>query len=264
MIVHSYYEEDPRVRREAEALVARGRPVDVIALRLPGEAATARSTASGSGGSTSSAIRAPACGSTCASTLSSWSGPAGPRCGPIAADATRVVQVHSLPDFLVFAALPLKLAGAPVILDLHEAMPEFFRTRFPNVRSPLVHRALLLQERLSIAFADRVLSVNELMADRLLGLGIDPAKLTIVPNSPNLELFDAARIRAGHSEPTARCGSSTPGRSPRPTSSRSRSTRVGRLAADRPDSTSVSTSTVAATARPSCATRAAASGSANG
>ena len=30
------------------------------------------------------------------------------------------------------------------------------------------------------------------MADRLLGLGVDPDKLTIVPNSPNLELFDAA------------------------------------------------------------------------
>ena len=35
MLVHSYYDEDPRVRREAEALVARGRPVDVIGLRRP-------------------------------------------------------------------------------------------------------------------------------------------------------------------------------------------------------------------------------------
>ena len=33
MLTHSYYEEDPRVRREAEALVASGRPVDVYALR---------------------------------------------------------------------------------------------------------------------------------------------------------------------------------------------------------------------------------------
>ena len=39
MIVHSYYDEDPRVRREAEALVARGRPVDVIGLRQPDDAA---------------------------------------------------------------------------------------------------------------------------------------------------------------------------------------------------------------------------------
>ena len=35
MITHSYYEEDPRVRREAEAVAASGRPVDVLALRRP-------------------------------------------------------------------------------------------------------------------------------------------------------------------------------------------------------------------------------------
>ena len=35
MVTHSYYEEDPRVRREAEALVAAGRQVDVFALRRP-------------------------------------------------------------------------------------------------------------------------------------------------------------------------------------------------------------------------------------
>ncbi len=192
MIVHSYYEEDPRVRREAEGLVARGRPVDVIALRLPGDPANGILNGvrirrlgvqrhQGAGlwvylrEYLSFLVRA------------GWAATTAYR-----SRRYRVIQVHSLPDFLVFAALPVKLAGAKVILDLHEAMPEFFRTRFPTVRNPLVHRALLFQERLSIAFADRVFSVNELMADRLLGLGVDPDKLTIVPNAPNLELFDAA------------------------------------------------------------------------
>ena len=190
MIVHSYYEEDPRVRREAEALVARGRPVDVIALRRPEDGRDGvlngvrilRLDVQRHQGAglwlylreyLNFLVRA------------GWT-------------ATRmyrrrgyaVVQVASLPDFLVFAALPIKLVGVPVILDLHEAMPEFFKTRFPAMRGPLVRRALLLQERLSIAFADRVLSVNELMAERLLRLGVPPGKLTIVPNSPNLDLFD--------------------------------------------------------------------------
>ena len=35
MLTHSYYEEDPRVRREAETLAAAGRPVVVYALRRP-------------------------------------------------------------------------------------------------------------------------------------------------------------------------------------------------------------------------------------
>src|SRR3972149_256487 len=68
------------------------------------------------------------------------------------------VQVHTLPDFLVFAALPRTLAGVPVLLDLHEAMPEFFRMRFPRASSPLAHRLLLVAERLSIASADAVRS----------------------------------------------------------------------------------------------------------
>src|SRR5207253_6511633 len=39
MLTHSYYEEDPRVRREAEALVAAGRPVEVFGLRRPDDPA---------------------------------------------------------------------------------------------------------------------------------------------------------------------------------------------------------------------------------
>jgi glycosyltransferase involved in cell wall biosynthesis len=190
MIVHSYFEEDPRVRREAEALVARGRPVDVIALRRPddgpdgilnGVRVTRLDIQRHQGAGLWTYLR-------------EYLGFL-VRAGWTLTRAFRrrryaVVQVHSLPDFLVFAALPAKLVGVPVILDLHEAMPEFFKTRFPSVRSPLVQRAMLLQERLSIAFADRVFSVNELMAERLLGLGVRPDKLTIVPNSPNLDLFD--------------------------------------------------------------------------
>ena len=192
MIVHSYYEEDPRVRREAEALVARGRDVDVFALRRPGDGP--EGTIGGvrlrridvqrhQGASLWIYLRE----YLTFLVRSSWA----------VARAHRrrqygVIQVHSLPDFLVFAALPLKLRRVPVILDLHEAMPEFFRTRFPRADWRIVHHALLLQERLSIAFADRVFAVNELMADRLLGLGIRADKVTIVPNSPNLDLFDPA------------------------------------------------------------------------
>jgi len=37
MVVHSYYEEDPRVRREAEGVRASGRAVDVFSLRREGD-----------------------------------------------------------------------------------------------------------------------------------------------------------------------------------------------------------------------------------
>ena len=87
-----------------------------------------------------------------------------------------LVQVHSLPDFLVFAALPLRLVGVPVLLDLHEAMPEFFRSRFPGASNPIVHRLLMLQERLSVAASTAVITVNPAMRDRLVRLGVPAEK----------------------------------------------------------------------------------------
>jgi len=192
MIVHAYYEEDPRVRREAESLVAAGRPVLVLSLKgpeLPVEEVLQgvhvrrldEQRHQGAGLGTylreyvSFVVR------------SGWAAVKLHR-----RHRFGLVQVHSLPDFLVFAALPLKLVGVPVVLDLHEAMPEFFVTRFPRAANPISHRLLLLQERLSMAFATHVVTVNEAFGDRLRKLGLRDDKLSIVINSPSLERFDAA------------------------------------------------------------------------
>ena len=118
-----------------------------------------------------------------------------------------LVQIHSLPDFLVFAALPLRLVGVPVLLDLHEAMPEFFVTRFPRSANPLSHRLLLLQERLSIAFATHVLTVNEAFGDRLLGLGCShPTSCRSSSTARRSNGSTRPPTRAAPSARTARCG----------------------------------------------------------
>ncbi len=192
MLVHSYYEEDPRVRREAESLVAAGHAVDVFGLRRPedppdGEVAGVRlhrvdvQRHQGAGIATYlfeylDFLARAAVALTRAHRRRRYG----------------MVQVHSLPDFLVFAALPLRLTGVPLILDLHEAMPEFFRARFPRASNPVVHRLLELQERASIAIASAVLTVNEALVDRLVGLGSPPGKVHLVRNSPSLERFDPA------------------------------------------------------------------------
>jgi glycosyltransferase involved in cell wall biosynthesis len=192
MIVHAYYEEDPRVRREAESLVAAGRPVLVLSLKRPelpaddvleGVHVRRLDEQRHQGAGLGTYLRE------YVSFLV--------RSGWAAVKLHRrhrfgLVQVHSLPDFLVFAALPLKLVGVPVVLDLHEAMPEFFVTRFPRAANPISHRLLLLQERLSMAFATHVITVNEAFGDRLRKLGLRDDKLSIVINSPSLERFDAA------------------------------------------------------------------------
>jgi glycosyltransferase involved in cell wall biosynthesis len=103
-----------------------------------------------------------------------------------------LVDVNSLPDFLVFAGLPVRLVGVPLLLDLHEAMPEFFESRFPRATSRVARAALALQERLSIRFASAVVTVNESLAGRLRAIGVPDGKVTVVLNSPSLRLFDVA------------------------------------------------------------------------
>ena len=41
-----------------------------------------------------------------------------------------LVHVHNVPDFLVFSAWLPKLAGAKIILDIHDILPEFFANKF--------------------------------------------------------------------------------------------------------------------------------------
>lgn len=190
MITHSYYDEDPRVRREAEALVAAGHEVDAFALRRPDDHPHA--VLRGVNIRRLDVQRHQ--GASLAVYLGEYLGFFA-RAAVAAARAHRrrhfaVVQVHTLPDFLVFATLPLKVAGVPVVLDLHEAMPEFFRGRFALAAKPPVMRLIELQELLSIDFADAVITVNRALGERLTRRGVPAAKITVVHNSPSADLFD--------------------------------------------------------------------------
>jgi glycosyltransferase involved in cell wall biosynthesis len=190
MVAHAYYDEDPRVRREAEALVAAGWEVDALALRRPGDGE--RDELGG--------VRVRRLD------VRRHQGAPVPvylweyldflvRSAVALTVAHRrqryaLVQVHTIPDFLVFAALPLRWAGVPVVLDFHEAMPEFFGSRFPRASNPLTRRLLTVQETASAATADAIIAVNEAVAERLAHRGVPPAKITVVRNSPSPALFD--------------------------------------------------------------------------
>lgn len=191
MLVHSYYEEDPRVRREAEAVVASGREVDVFALRREG--AERHGTLDGVRIHRLDVQRHQGAGiGTYLLEYAEFLVRA--MVALVRAHRRRryaLVQVHTIPDVLVFAALPLRLVGVPVIIDLHEAMPEFFRMRFPRASNPIVHAMLVAQERLSIAFSSAAITVNDALGDRLVALGVRREKVTIVLNSPRLARFDA-------------------------------------------------------------------------
>jgi glycosyltransferase involved in cell wall biosynthesis len=190
MLVHSYYEEDPRVRRQAESLVQAGREVDVVSLQRPGDprqgslegVAITRLDVQRHQGSPIATYLAEYTSFLVRATFALARAHRRRRYG--------LVQVHAPPDFLVFAALPLRLAGVPVLLDFHEATPEFFRSRWPAASNPLTIGGLTVVERLAASVANRVLSVTEARHDRLVALGIPARKLAVIRNGPVLARFD--------------------------------------------------------------------------
>src|SRR5207245_4194309 len=76
----------------------------------------------------------------------------------------RIVHVHSLPDFLILAALPCRLFGSRLVLDLHESLPEIYRARFPRRSGSIGDRLTLAAQRISCSVAARVTTVNPTIA----------------------------------------------------------------------------------------------------
>ena len=104
-----------------------------------------------------------------------------------------LVQVHSMPDFLVFAAIVPRLLGARVLLDLHESMPEFYAVKFATgMRHPSV-RLLAWMEQAAINFADAAITCTDLMREAFEGRGASRDKITVIMNSANDEEFDPQR-----------------------------------------------------------------------
>jgi len=192
IVVHAIVPGDPRVRRQSDALLDAGHEVDIIALRQPGEAARQDDGAR-------RVIRLPV--------DRAFVGFAGHMAEYVAFTAmaawtlarehrTRrydLVQVATVPDFLDFAALPEKLGGVPLLLDLHEDMPEFFRDRFAH---PLLRPLLPLvtiATRASAAIADELITVHEPLRQLSIARGVAPDRISVVMNSADGRLFDPSR-----------------------------------------------------------------------
>jgi glycosyltransferase involved in cell wall biosynthesis len=190
MVVHAYYPiGEPRVQREAEALIDHGYEVDVICLRQAEE--PARDLVYGV-----NVYRLPV------RRHKGW--------GVIvqfmeylafffsafwrltALHFRRrydVVQVHNPPDFLVLAAMIPRLMGARIILDLHDLMPEFYASRFKSSMDSWPARLVRWQERLACWFANHVITVTEPWRQTLIRRGLSPDKCSVVMNVADSRIF---------------------------------------------------------------------------
>ena len=192
MVVHAVYPGDPRLRRQIDALLAAGYQVDLFCLRRPGEART-------DAGESLRIIRLPVYRalSGFAGHMAEYLAFAGLAAIRLAREHRRrryrLVQVATLPDFLAFAAAPLKLSGVPLLLDLHEDMPEFFRDRFAHPAVRPLGPAVIAAARASAAIADELITVHEPLRQLSIARGVDPDRISVVMNTADTDLFDPAR-----------------------------------------------------------------------
>jgi glycosyltransferase involved in cell wall biosynthesis len=192
IVAHAAFPADPRLRRQTDALLASGHEVDLLCLRSPGEPAEERVRSV-------RVLRLPVhrAFTGFAGHMAEYLAFAGIAAVRLAKEHARrhyrLVQVATLPDFLAFAAAPLKLSGVPLLLDLHEDMPEFFRDRFvhPALRPllPVVTGAA----KASAWVADELITVHEPLRELSIARGVPPDKIAVVMNSADTDLFDPAR-----------------------------------------------------------------------
>lgn len=159
VISHSFLERDPRVSRAVEALVDEGWNVDGLFLDPPRRDRLLRTWQVPIGRRRGSPLRyVLEYGAFFLWSLlwighrSFWHKP-------------DIIYINSPPDFLAFAGALGKLRRIPVILDVHDPMPELFVAK--GNRTGLVVKALDAQERWSAKFADRVITVHEPLRDLL-------------------------------------------------------------------------------------------------
>ncbi len=193
MIRQAYVPLDTRVRREVEALAAAGYQVDVICLRRSGEPIVERRGAM-------TMWRLPLARPTggMVRRLAQYGGflvAAGALAGVLHLwHGYDVVQVNSVPDALVFAAVVPKLLGARVLLDLHECVPEFFAAKYGVRLDSRGPRSMAVAEQASIRFADLAITCTDRMRDRFVSRGAPSDKLSVVLNGADEEVFDPQRF----------------------------------------------------------------------
>lgn len=90
-----------------------------------------------------------------------------------------VIQVNTMPDFLVFAAALPKLLGSRVVAYMHEPSPELGETIFgPGA----VTRVLAWVEQAVLRFADHSVAVTDQLKRRYVERGARADKITVVLN----------------------------------------------------------------------------------
>ncbi len=194
MAAYTNYRRDPRVKREAEALVESGHHVVFLARRQHGE--PDRETIAGV-----DVIKTIGLKKKCTSFIEYM------------ADYAifflmiflhllrhplryQLIHINNMPDFLVFATCLPRLFGIPVIHDIHDLMPEIYAEKFASGEKHWVVKLLTLQERWAGKFASAVMTVEDRLKVMLSERGIPNENIHVLMNLPDDRIFAKRKTHA--------------------------------------------------------------------
>jgi glycosyltransferase involved in cell wall biosynthesis len=187
MAAYTNYRRDPRVKREAECLVEAGHRVVFLARRQPDE--PNRETIAGVEVIKARGLknaRTSALVYMCDYGLFFLAISLHLLVHPL---RYRLLHINNMPDFLIFATWLPRLLGRPVILDVHDLMPELYQEKFGSEKKRPIIRVLEFQERWAGRFASAVLTVEERLKTILSERGIAREKIHVLMNLPNERIF---------------------------------------------------------------------------
>jgi glycosyltransferase involved in cell wall biosynthesis len=189
IVVQNYYDIDIRVRRKAEALVAAGYAVDVLALRALADGPASYVLSGVQVYTMSLGKQRGSLGRYVYEYLAflSWA-----TWKLIRLHGRRkyvVIDTNNLPDFLVFAGVWPKIRGAKVVFDMHEITAEFFMSKYQVGQNHWLSRLTRGIERVSMWYADHVITINQPIQQLLATRGLHPTKCTVIMNAVDEELF---------------------------------------------------------------------------
>jgi glycosyltransferase involved in cell wall biosynthesis len=182
LVVQMVYDVDVRVRRKTEALVAAGYEVDVLALRAP----DGKKNYSLNGVNVHTVSLGKQRGSL-ARYIFEYAAFFWWAFFQLTIRMPRkkyaVIDINTLPDFLIFAGFLAKVGGSKLVLDMHEITPEFYMSKYGIGEKAPIIRLLTFLEKISFNFADQVITISEPVEDLLVHRGLRRAKSTVMMNA---------------------------------------------------------------------------------
>ncbi len=98
-----------------------------------------------------------------------------------------VIQVNTMPDFLVFCTLIPRLLGARITLVMYEPMPELWTTLYGN---RWVVNLITIIQKWALRYAHAIFAVTEQQKETFVAHGGQANKITVILNAPETRLWE--------------------------------------------------------------------------